>query len=67
MSLYAVQKFLFAMNREPEGQRRYREGGSALPRSVATVEADTSRYTMTPRRKPLHGKGSGRYRRTVPR
>lgn len=27
MSLYAMQKFLFALNREPEVQRRYAEGG----------------------------------------
>lgn len=27
MSLYAMQKFLFALNREPDAQRRYREGG----------------------------------------
>lgn len=29
MSLYAMQKFLFALNREPEVQRRYGEGGEA--------------------------------------
>ena len=29
MSLYAMQKFLFALNREPEVQRRYAEGGDA--------------------------------------
>ena len=29
MSLYAMQKFLFALNREPEVQRRYAEGGEA--------------------------------------
>lgn len=29
MSLYAMQKFLFALNREPEVQRRYAEGGAA--------------------------------------
>jgi hypothetical protein len=29
MSLYAMQKFLFALNREPEVQRRYAEGGIA--------------------------------------
>lgn len=29
MSLYAMQKFLFALNREPEVQRLYAEGGSA--------------------------------------
>ncbi|MEO5736023.1 MAG: aromatic ring-opening dioxygenase subunit LigA [Variovorax sp.] len=29
MSLYATQKFLFALNREPEVQRRYAEGGEA--------------------------------------
>jgi hypothetical protein len=28
MSLYAMQKFLYAMNREAEVQRRYREGGT---------------------------------------
>ena len=27
MSLYAMQKFLFALNREPEVQRRYAGGG----------------------------------------
>jgi len=29
MSLYAMQKFLFALNREPEVQRLYAEGGPA--------------------------------------
>ncbi len=29
MSLYAMQKFLFELNREPEVQRRYSEGGDA--------------------------------------
>jgi hypothetical protein len=29
MSLYAMQKFLFALNREPQVQRRYAEGGEA--------------------------------------
>jgi len=28
MSLYSMQKFLYALNREPEVQRRYREGGA---------------------------------------
>ena len=27
MSLYAMQKFLFALNRDAEVQRRYAEGG----------------------------------------
>ena len=27
MSLYAMQKFLFALNRDAEVQRRYKEGG----------------------------------------
>ena len=30
MSLYAVQKFLYHLNREPEVQRRYREDRDAL-------------------------------------
>ena len=30
MSLYAMQKFLFHLNREPEVQRRYREDREAL-------------------------------------
>ncbi|ADU34467.1 aromatic ring-opening dioxygenase subunit LigA [Variovorax paradoxus] len=29
MSLYAMQKFLFALNREAEVQRRYLDGGDA--------------------------------------
>ncbi len=29
MSLYSMQKFLFALNREPEVQQRYVEGGDA--------------------------------------
>ena len=29
MSLYAMQKFLFALNREPDVQRRYAESGEA--------------------------------------
>ena len=29
MSLYAMQKFLFSLNRETEVQRRYAEGGAA--------------------------------------
>ena len=28
MSLYTMQKFLFALNREPQVQRRYAEGGA---------------------------------------
>lgn len=30
MSLYAIQKFLYHLNREPEVQRRYREDRDAL-------------------------------------
>ena len=29
MSLYATQKFLFSLNREPSVQQRYTEGGAA--------------------------------------
>jgi len=29
MSLYAMQKFLFALNREPQVQKHYAEGGTA--------------------------------------
>jgi hypothetical protein len=40
MSLYAMQKFLFAMNREPEVQRRYREGASVRDGLLAEYELD---------------------------
>lgn len=36
MSLYAMQKFLFALNREPDTQRRYLEGDQAR---VSLLEA----------------------------
>jgi len=32
MSLYAMQKFLFALNRDPDVQRRYAEGGDMRAR-----------------------------------
>ena len=38
MSLYAMQKFLFALNREAEVQRRYAEGGD--PRAVLLAAYD---------------------------
>jgi hypothetical protein len=38
MSLYAMQKILYALNREPEAQRRYREGGAV--RDVLLAEYD---------------------------
>jgi hypothetical protein len=38
MSLYAMQKFLYAMNREPEVQRRYLEGGAARDALLAEYD-----------------------------
>ncbi|MDO8778269.1 MAG: aromatic ring-opening dioxygenase subunit LigA [Burkholderiaceae bacterium] len=35
MSLYAMQKFLFSLNREPEIQRWYLEGGAARDELLA--------------------------------
>ena len=47
MSLYAMQKFLFALNREPEVQRRYREGGEARDGLLADyVLTDEERTAM---------------------
>jgi hypothetical protein len=40
MSLYAMQKFLYAMNRESEVQRRYREGGAVRDALLAEYELD---------------------------
>ena len=40
MSLYAMQKFLYMMNREPEVQRRYREGGATREALLAEYELD---------------------------
>ena len=40
MSLYAMQKFLYAMNREPEVQRRYREGGAVRDALLAEYDLD---------------------------
>ncbi|VWX58861.1 Aromatic-ring-opening dioxygenase LigAB, LigA subunit [Burkholderiales bacterium 8X] len=40
MSLYAMQKFLFAMNREPEVQRRYLEGGEARAALLAGFDLE---------------------------
>lgn len=38
MSLYAMQKFLYAMNREQEVQRRYREGGDVREALLAEYD-----------------------------
>lgn len=40
MSLYAMQKFLFALNREPEVQRRYAEGGAGRDGLLAEYDLD---------------------------
>jgi hypothetical protein len=40
MSLYAMQKFLYALNREPEVQRRYREGGAVRDGLLTEYELD---------------------------
>jgi hypothetical protein len=45
MSLYAVQKFLFAMNREAQVQRRYREGGPARDALLAEYALDDEERT----------------------
>ena len=45
MSLYAMQKFLFAMNREPQVQQRYREGGSARDALLAEYDLDDEERT----------------------
>ena len=41
MSLYAMQKFLFELNREPEVQRRYAEGGAARAALLDGYSLDT--------------------------
>lgn len=38
MSLYAMQKFLYALNREPEAQRRYLEGGAVREALLADYD-----------------------------
>lgn len=38
MSLYAMQKFLFALNRDAEVQRRYSEGGDTRAALLAAYE-----------------------------
>ncbi|RZL63871.1 MAG: aromatic ring-opening dioxygenase subunit LigA [Variovorax sp.] len=38
MSLYAMQKFLFALNRDTEVQRRYKEGGAARAAVLDTCD-----------------------------
>ena len=40
MSLYAMQKFLFALNREAEVQRRYAEGGEVRTALLADYDLD---------------------------
>ena len=40
MSLYAMQKFLFALNRDQDVQRRYAEGGDARTALLAGYELD---------------------------
>lgn len=38
MSLYAMQKFLFALNRDTDAQRRYAEGGETRTALLAAYE-----------------------------
>lgn len=38
MSLYAMQKFLYSLNREAEVQRRYAEGGAARDALLAQYD-----------------------------
>ncbi|RYY99164.1 MAG: aromatic ring-opening dioxygenase subunit LigA [Comamonadaceae bacterium] len=40
MSLYGMQKFLYAMNREPQVQQRYREGGAVRDALLADYALD---------------------------
>jgi hypothetical protein len=40
MSLYAVQKFLYRINRDPEVQRRYREDRDALLAGMDLTEEE---------------------------
>ena len=40
MSLYAMQKFLFALNREAEVQRQYAEGGEVRNTLLADYDLD---------------------------
>ena len=40
MSLYAMQKFLFALNREAEVQSRYAEGGEVRAALLASYDLD---------------------------
>ena len=45
MSLYAMQKFLYAMNREAQVQQRYREGGGARDALLAEYDLDDEERT----------------------
>jgi hypothetical protein len=45
MSLYAMQKFLYAMNREAEVQRRYREGGEVRDSLLAEYDLNEEERT----------------------
>ena len=38
MSLYSMQKFLYALNRDPEVQRRYRAGGEERAALLSTCD-----------------------------
>jgi hypothetical protein len=40
MSLYAMQKFLYAMNREADVQQRYLEGGATRDTLLAGYDLD---------------------------
>lgn len=40
MSLYSMQKFLYALNREQQVQQRYLEGGAARDQLLADYELD---------------------------
>jgi hypothetical protein len=47
MSLYAMQKFLYAMNREAQVQRRYREGAAVREALLAEYDlADEERAAI---------------------
>ncbi len=45
MSLYSMQKFLYALNREQQVQQRYLEGGAARDQLLADYELDDEERT----------------------
>lgn len=49
MSLYRLQKFLYHLNRDPEVQRRYAEGGAARSALLTGYQLNAEEYEAVDR------------------